>query len=178
MSQSNSIPVGKFRNQIRRCEDRLSIHWGSCVGDAEKIDWFGAAFTSFQELSEMNCQRATEQDINDSERVQDRFSSHVAEHFDLWQRARVKYQEDFDPQTAIDEIEKMNSEVSKADHEIKLYRSALSHFGDKASDFKVEDWKRRLSQATERKESLTSNISDLIARTELLLKRLSENCNG
>lgn len=80
--------VADYRNLITACEDLLSVHWHSCVSTGERVEWFKRCFRRFEELAEAVCSRAKEDDIIRAERVKDRFSSHVDQHFGLWKSAR------------------------------------------------------------------------------------------
>ncbi len=83
------VNVEKYRAQIEACQNRLSIHWHSCVTDGERINWFVASFKSFQSLAEMYCSTATQSDINMKENVRDEFAAHCSKHEPLWLCARA-----------------------------------------------------------------------------------------
>lgn len=82
------VNVSDFRDQIESCEDQLRCHWHACVNDQERINWFRLCFRAFTRLSDMNCPRAKDSDINRRERVIDQFATFSGRHEQLWLAAR------------------------------------------------------------------------------------------
>ena len=170
-TQASLVKVSQLRTQIYRCFDLINIHWSACASESEQVAWFGTAFNAFNKLNNMECKRTKDHDIKDRERVNDLYCEHISNHFDLWQKARIRFLDDFDPAFAIKEVQKLNEDIELADNEIKLYSSALFHFEEKADLTKVKQWKARLESSKNRRIELVELMDSIISKTQDLLKR-------
>lgn len=171
--------VVDFRRIIERAENLIHTHFHACVGDKEKIDWFGSAFRVLDELSAAECVTAKPGDLARRERVFDNFARRVDKNFELWERARAIYLEQEptdlrDVTKAIEEVSAINEEISRHKHEIVLYRSALAHWETKASPFQVRLWNARLKQAEEAFEGAMIIAKQVCKKAEQVLKRAGD----
>jgi hypothetical protein len=69
----------------------------------------------------------------------------------------------------LSEIDNLSVSLNGAVHQMKLNRSALAHWGDKMSSFRLMDTNNRLTHAKERVDSLQEEISFKLAFAESLL---------
>lgn len=177
-----AMKVEQFRALIERAERKVNQDYHACVGTNELVYWFGESFKVFNELAGAECSRATSEDIRRWEIVQDNFCSLAFRNEKEWNLARRKYldqpnagMETTDFENCICELKKSHEEIQSIQQNIKTYRSALHHFGGRASEFTVKRWKIQLQYHEEELGSVICSVQEITERAEKLLEDVKSN---